>query len=70
MEGILFDTVFSSPVALLSGLLLIAIAWSAILLGSMADKEASGRKVFWAESPFTDIGEAAPAEGVKYPKAA
>ncbi|NJD63185.1 MAG: hypothetical protein FIA93_10775 [Deltaproteobacteria bacterium] len=70
MEGILFDIeMFGSPIALLSGLALLAIAGCAILLGRMADKEAEGHEVFWAESPFTDVSEA-PAGGVKYPKAA
>lgn len=70
MEGILFGIeTFSSPIALLSGLALLAIAGCAILLGRMADKEAQGHPVFWAESPFTDLGEA-PVEGVKYQRAA
>ncbi len=71
MEGILFDIeLFSSPVAALGGLALSVIAACGILLGNMADEESKGKPVFWAESPFTDIGEAAPAEGVKYPRAA
>lgn len=70
MEGILFEIeMFSSPVALLSGLALLAIAGCAILIGRMADEEAKGNPVFWAESPFTDLGEPH-AEGVKYPRAA
>jgi hypothetical protein len=71
MEGILFDIeLFSSPIAALCGLALAVIAACVILLGNMADEEYKGNPVFWAESPFTDIGEAAPVEGVKYPKAA
>jgi len=71
MEGILFDIeLFSSPIAALCGLALLVIAACGILLGNMADEESKGNPVFWAESPFTDIGEAAPVEGVKYPKAA
>jgi hypothetical protein len=70
MEGILFDIeMFSSPIALLSGLALLAIAGCALLLVRMADKEAEGHQVFWAESPFTDLGEVTP-EGIKYPRAA
>ena len=70
MEGILFEIeMFSSPIALLSGLALLAIAGCAILIGRMADEEAKGKKVFWGESPFTDEVEA-PAVGVEYPRAA
>lgn len=71
MEGILFDIeMFSSPIAVLAGLALLVIAACCILLGHTADEEAKGNRVFWAESPFTDVGEAAPVEGVKYPRAA
>jgi hypothetical protein len=71
MEGILLDIgTFASPIAVLSGLVLLAVAVYGILLGHMADEEAKGKKVFWAESPFTDIGEAAPKERVKYLQAA
>jgi hypothetical protein len=70
MEGILFDIeMFSSPIALLSGLALLAIAGCVILLGRMADKEAEGNQVFWAESPFTDVSES-PLEVVKPARAA
>ncbi len=71
MEGILFEIEsIVSPIAVLSGLVLLAVAACGILLGHMADEEAKGKKVFWAESPFTDIGEAAPKERVKYLQAA
>jgi len=48
---------------------LLAIGACGILLGYMADEEASGKEIFWAESPFTDVSEA-PAEGVPYRLAA
>ncbi len=71
MEGILFDIeTLVSPVGILAGLALLAIAVASILLGDMADREAKGESIFWAESPFRDIGAVAPADGVKYPKAA
>src|SRR3989304_7254129 len=42
MEGILFDIeMFASPVTVLLGLVLLAIGVCGILLGYMADKEAS-----------------------------
>jgi len=71
MEGILFDIeMFASPVTVLLGLVLLAIGVCGILLGYMADKEASGKRIFWAESPFTDLGEEAPVEGAPYRRAA
>jgi hypothetical protein len=70
MEGILFDIeMFASPVTVLLGLVLLAIGACGILLGYMADEEASGKEIFRAESPFTDLGET-PVESVKYLRAA
>lgn len=70
MEGILLDIgLFESPIAVLSGLVLIAVAAYGILLGHMADEEAKGNKVFWAESPFTDVAEK-PEERVPFLRAA
>lgn len=71
MEGILLDIgTFASPIAVLSGLVLLGIAVCGILLGRMADEEAKGKKVFWAESPFTDISEAGLPEEREYLEAA
>jgi hypothetical protein len=70
MEGILLDIeMFASPVTVLLGLVLLAIGACGILLGHMADEEASGKRIFWAESPFTDISEA-PVESVRHLRAA
>jgi hypothetical protein len=70
MEGILFEIeTIVSPIAVLCGLALVAVAAYGILLGNMADEESKGKKVFWAESPFTDEVET-PAEGMKYTRAA
>ncbi|MGZ9190579.1 MAG: hypothetical protein ACXW39_11040 [Nitrospira sp.] len=70
MEGILLDIeTFTSPVTVLLGLVLLAIGVGGILLGNMADEEASGKRIFWAESPFTDVSEA-PVEKVRYLRAA
>ena len=60
---------FASPVTVLLGLVLLAIGACGILLGYMADEEASGKRIFWAESPFTDVSEA-PVESVRYLRAA
>lgn len=72
MEGILFDVeMFSTPITVLLGLVLLAIGVCGILLGHMADEEASGKGIFWAESPFTDVSVSeTPAESVRYLRAA
>lgn len=71
MEGILLEIEsVLSPIAVLSGLTLLAVGACGILLGHMADEEAEGKKVFWAESPFTDISEVTYREEVKYARAA
>ena len=72
MEGILFDIeMFATPVTVLLGVVLLAIGACGILLGYLADEEASGNKIFWAESPFTDVGVSeAPVENVRYLRAA
>jgi len=49
---------------------LLAIGACGIVLGHMADEEASGKKVFWAESPFTDVSEAPVEEGIPHRRAA
>jgi len=70
MEGILFDIeMYLTPVTALLGLVLLAIGVCGLLLGHMADEEASGKEIFWAESPFTDVSET-PVENVKYRRAA
>lgn len=72
MEGILFDIeMFANPVTVLLGVVLLAIGACGILLGYLADEEASGKEIFWAESPFTDVGVSeAPVESVTYRRAA
>jgi len=72
MEGILFDIeMYLAPITVLLGVVLLAIGACGILLGYMADEEARGKKIFWAESPFTDVGVGeAPVESVTYRRAA
>jgi len=72
MEGILFDIeMFASPFTVLAGLALLAIGACGILLGYLADEEDGGERIFWAESPFTDVSEGeAPAESIPYLRAA
>jgi hypothetical protein len=72
MEGILFDIeMFSTPITVLLGVVLLAIGACGIVLGYMADEEASGKEIFWAESPFTDVSvDEPPVESVTYRRAA
>jgi len=72
MEGIALTTEFIGSVfAYLGGVALLAFVVSGILLGYMADEEASGKEIFWAESPFTDVSvDEAATETVKYLRAA
>ncbi len=63
MEGILYDvTAFESVVAFLGGIALLAIVAAAILLGYVAEKEARGERVTWAEWPIPGSETHAPAE--------
>jgi len=58
MEGFIYDTMaFESVVAFLGGIALLAAVAAAILLGYVAEKEARGERVFWAEWPIPE-GEA------------
>jgi len=62
MEGFFYDTmVFESVVAFLGGIALLATVAAAILLGYVAEKEARGEKVFWAEWPIPESGTHEPA---------
>ncbi len=71
MEGILFDvTAFESVVAFLGGIALLATVAAAILLGYVAEKEARGEKVFWAEWPIPEGETSEPAETETYRRAA
>ena len=71
MEGIILDIgALVSPVTGMFGLVLLGIGVACILLGYMSDEEKSGKRIFWAESPFTDVSEKPPVEGVPYRRAA
>ncbi|HLO09549.1 MAG TPA: hypothetical protein VK303_02580 [Desulfobacteria bacterium] len=70
MEGIVLATEFiGSVIAYMGGIALLAFVVSAVVLGYMAEEEASGKRIFWAESPFTDVHEA-PVGRVRYLRAA
>ena len=72
MEGIVLATEFiGSVIAYLGGVALLAFVLSVVVLGYMAEEEASGKRIFWAESPFTDVSVSeAPVKRVKYLRAA
>jgi len=70
MEGIALGTEFIGSIfAYLGGVALLAFVVSVALFGYMAEEEANGKRIFWAESPFTDLGEA-PVGSVRYLRAA
>ncbi len=63
MEGIVFDTaVFESTIAFLCGVAILAIAVAMILIGSVYDKEAGGRRIYWAEWPLPESEPKTPLE--------
>ena len=72
MEGIALTTEFiGSVIAYLGGVALLAFVVGGILLGYMAEEESSGKEIFWAESPFTEVGVSETAvENVRYLRAA
>ncbi len=71
MEAILFDmTVYESVVAFLGGVALLATVAAAILLGYVAEKEANGERVFWAEWPVPESDTIAPARTEEFRMAA
>ncbi len=71
MEAILFDmTVYESVVAFLGGVALLATVAAAILLGSVAEREARGERVFWAEWPVPGSETIEPARTEEFRMAA
>ncbi|HZL97473.1 MAG TPA: hypothetical protein VFB91_02045 [Terriglobales bacterium] len=70
MEGIALTTEFIGSIfAYLGGVALLAFVVSGILFGYMAEEESKGNRLFWAEWPLPEAGEAA-VESVKYLRAA
>lgn len=71
MEGIVLGTeVFASPVSFAGGLILLAVLVGAVLLGSIAEEEAKGRRFVWAEEPLAEVRKPTPAEEAKAHRAA
>lgn len=55
MEGILFAApIFESTVSLIGAGFGLAVVLQMILLGYVADEEAKGRRLFWAEFPIAE----------------
>ncbi len=52
MEGILIGTESFAPFGVIAGLLLLAFASAAVLLGYTAEEESKGNRLFWAEWPL------------------
>jgi len=66
MEGILFDIeTIGSPIAVLSGLALLAVAVSVVLFGYMSEEESKGNRLYWAEWPIPETGETAAEEEIR-----
>jgi len=66
MEGIALGTEFIGSIfAYLGGVALLAFVVSVILFGYMADEEASGKRIFWAEWPLPEAGETGAEEEIR-----
>ena len=50
MEGILLDVVAAESGVFLSGIVLLLLAFGAILMGYIADQQKAGKRFFWTES--------------------
>ena len=71
MEGILIGMESFAPVGVFAGLILLAFASAAILLGYTSEEESKGNRMFWADWPLPGSGEpASPAVEREYLKAA
>ena len=66
MEGIALTTEFIGSVfAYLGGVALLASVVSVILFGYMAGEESKGNRLFWAEWPLPEVGEAGAEEEIR-----
>ncbi len=65
MEGILIEMVSFAPVGVFAGLILLAFASVAILLGGTAEEESKGNRLFWAEWPLPAAGKMAAEEEIR-----
>jgi hypothetical protein len=66
MEGIALATEFiGSIIAYLGGVALLAFVVSGILLGYTSEEESKGNRLFWAEWPLPETGEAEEEESIR-----
>lgn len=54
MEGILLENLVVGSGTFLSGLVLLVLAFTWILVGYLSDQEKAGKRFFWAESPLPE----------------
>ena len=67
---ILTPEAFASPVAFAGGLILLAVLAGGVLLGCIAEEEAKGRRLIWAEEPLPEAGKPALPEAEQLRRAA
>ena len=66
MEGIALAAEFiGSVIAYLGGVALLAFVVSGILLGYTSEEESKGNRLFWAEWPLPETGEAEEEESIR-----
>ena len=66
MEGILIEMESFAPIGVFfGGVTLLALAATAILLGYTAEEERKGNRLFWAEWPLPESGEAEEEEAIR-----
>ena len=66
MEGIALATEFiGSIIAYLGGVALLAFVVSGILLGYTSEEESKEYRLFWAEWPLPETGEAEEEEAIR-----
>ena len=66
MEGIALATEFIGSVfAYMGGVALLAFVVSGILLGYTSEEESKGNRLFWAEWPLPETGEAEEEEAIR-----
>jgi hypothetical protein len=63
MEGILWEYVAVESGVFLSAIVLLLLAFGAILVGYLSDLEKAGKRFFWVESPLPE-----PESGTFLPK--
>ncbi len=69
MEGIILDDLVIGSGALLSGIVLLALGLTWILVGYLSDLEKAGKRFFWVESslPEPELGTFLPKDvGIRH----